>query len=70
MLKNLIESMPQRKERSKKKVYLIDKSYRHAEMREWSKAEKSIFDETVNDLIEKERKDMRVEHMIAEKEEV
>ena len=51
-------------------MYLIDKSYRHAEMREWSKAEKSIFDETVNDLIEKERKDMRVEHMIAEKEEV
>ena len=44
-------------------MYLIDSSFKHKEMRQWGDAEKSIFGETVNGLIEKERGNMVQEQL-------
>ena len=47
----------------KRTMYLIDSSFKHKEMSHWGDAEKTIFGQTVNDLIEKERTYMKQEHL-------
>lgn len=65
-IKDLIESLPEKENHYKRKLYVIDSSFKHQEMSECGKVERALFKSKMDELIEKERAEMRAEMRRAE----
>lgn len=68
-LKQILDSFPDKENNAKRKLYLIDSTFKHKEMSECGWIEKTLMWEKVNQLIQKEKRVMKEEQRVQEDQE-